>query len=122
MFENPFSFTGRIRRLEYGLSYVFASIYNVFCELAVEYFGMEEYFAFIFTIPALWFLYAQGAKRCHDRGNSGWYQIIPFYILWLLFGDGEYGENDYGLNPKGLGNTKVEDMIDGIGNFKEDED
>ncbi|MDR0798218.1 MAG: DUF805 domain-containing protein, partial [Dysgonamonadaceae bacterium] len=52
----------------------------------------------------LWFLWAQGAKRCHDRDRTGWYQMIPFYFLWLIFADGEYGENDYGPNPKGLGN------------------
>jgi uncharacterized membrane protein YhaH (DUF805 family) len=48
----------------------------------------------------IWFLWAQNAKRCHDRGNSGWYQLIPFYFLVLLFGDGEEGENEYGDNPK----------------------
>lgn len=33
----------------------------------------------IMLVPYCWFIWAQGAKRCHDRGNSGWYQIIPFY-------------------------------------------
>ena len=58
----------------------------------------------ILLIPVYWFLLAQGAKRCHDRGNSGWYQIIPFYNLWMLFADSEKGVNDYGLNPKGIEN------------------
>ena len=48
----------------------------------------------------LWFYIAQGAKRCHDRGNSGWYQIIPFYSLWMLFGNSDVGENEYGPRPK----------------------
>jgi uncharacterized membrane protein YhaH (DUF805 family) len=55
-------------------------------------------------IPMLWFLWAQGAKRCHDRGNSGWYQIIPLYGLWMLFADSDNGVNEYGENPKGVGN------------------
>ncbi|MBQ5925806.1 MAG: DUF805 domain-containing protein, partial [Paludibacteraceae bacterium] len=38
----------------------------------------------IFLIPAYWFFFAQGAKRCHDRGNSGWYILIPLYWIWLM--------------------------------------
>jgi len=49
----------------------------------------------------LWFLWAQGAKRCHDLGKNGWWQIIPFYVLLLVFQDGQPGLNKYGFNPKG---------------------
>ena len=55
---------------------------------------------YILMIPVYWFIFAQGAKRCHDRGNSGWYQIIPFYVLWMLFAEGDTGENNYGDDPK----------------------
>ena len=67
---------------------------------------------FILAIPVIWFMIAQGAKRCHDRGNSGWYQLIPFYELWMLFADSDNGNNEYGPNPKGIGNI---DEIDEIG-------
>lgn len=83
--------------------------------------GMPEEVLYIFLIPVYWFIWAQGAKRCHDRNNTGWFQIIPFYGFWMLFADGDYGENDYGPNPKGLGNTTVEDMIDSIGEPEEEE-
>ncbi|AJR03748.1 DUF805 domain-containing protein [Siansivirga zeaxanthinifaciens] len=112
MFKNPFSFKGRIRRTEYGLS---AIIYYFFITLT-DILGFQdgEYAIpfLILLIPIFWFMLAQGAKRCHDRGNSGWYQIIPFYSLWMLFGDGEYGPNAYGNNPKGKGNH---DAIEDIG-------
>ena len=100
MFRAPFSFDGRIRRLEYGLSYIIYFLYEIFRELMLEASG-EEGLYFLLVIPALWFLWAQGAKRCHDRDNSGWYQIIPFYGLWMLFADGDIGDNYYGSNPKG---------------------
>ena len=104
MFLRPFSFRGRIRRLEYGLSLIFFYIwYFVFSALMDSYAddGVIVFFYFMTMIFAYWFLWAQGAKRCHDRNNSGWYQIIPFYGLWMLFADGNEGVNCYGDNPKG---------------------
>jgi uncharacterized membrane protein YhaH (DUF805 family) len=110
MFKNPFSFTGRIRRTEYGISYIiWAIIYSIiYITLTTNYI---EYF-FLLYVPLYWFIFAQGAKRCHDRGNSGWYQFIPFYVLWLLFAEGDSGENDYGTDPKGLQNLSSEVPID----------
>jgi uncharacterized membrane protein YhaH (DUF805 family) len=58
--------------------------------------------ALLLFIPMLWFVWAQGAKRCHDLGRSGWWQLIPFYGLFLLFQDGDAGSNEYGENPKGI--------------------
>jgi uncharacterized membrane protein YhaH (DUF805 family) len=108
MFKKPFSFEGRIRRLEYGLSALFGTIlFYVLAGIiglgAVAAGASEDTIIIpmlIIYIPFLWFMWAQGAKRCHDLGNSGWFQLIPFYSLWMLFKDGEYGENNYGVNPK----------------------
>jgi uncharacterized membrane protein YhaH (DUF805 family) len=99
MFTIPFSFYGRIRRTEYGLSfiiYIVACIAMAFIQTVVPYFV-------VLYIPIVWFLWAQGAKRCHDRGNSGWFQIIPFYVLWLLFAEGDKGNNGFGDDPKNPG-------------------
>lgn len=99
MFKNSFSFNGRIRRTEYGISLIVylvaAFIVNVIIQL-----GGAAGIIILAYIPMLWFLFAQGAKRCHDRGNSGWYQIIPFYVFWMIFDDSVYGINEYGTNPK----------------------
>lgn len=100
MFSNSFSFDGRIRRLEYGLSTIIYSVIAIFLNYTVE---VNESLIVIYTafIPLVWFIIAQGAKRCHDLGNSGWYQLIPFYGLWMLFANGEKGRNKFGNNPKG---------------------
>lgn len=108
MFKTPFSFEGRIRRTEYGLSYLiylaFSVPFNFYFQSSGEPSGMVTLFFFVLLIPFLWFLLAQGAKRCHDRGNSGWFQLIPFYGLWMIFADSDHGPNEYGPNPKGEGN------------------
>ncbi|NJO91617.1 MAG: DUF805 domain-containing protein [Chloroflexia bacterium] len=101
MFKKPFSFRGRIRRTEYFLSIVLVYLAIFIAGNIVQSLSLEEGLIIIFIIPIYWFIFAQGAKRCHDRGNSGWFQIIPFYNLWMLFADSEIGENEYGPNPKG---------------------
>jgi uncharacterized membrane protein YhaH (DUF805 family) len=115
MFKAPFSFDGRIRRTEFGLSLIINAVASLIIQLIVvgmvqsssnsysssDYSGAAVLFI-IFLIPLLWFGWAQGAKRCHDLGNSGWWQLIPFYGLWLLFEDGQHGANQYGDNPKGI--------------------
>ncbi|RYY38462.1 MAG: DUF805 domain-containing protein [Chitinophagaceae bacterium] len=111
MFKNPFSFEGRIRRMEYGLSiiifyaafFILGLVENVFEGSALGSM-ISVALGFGSLIAGFWFLIAQAAKRCHDLGNSGWWQIIPFYGLWLLFADGQFGINRYGHNPKNLGN------------------
>lgn len=103
MFKRIFSFKGRIRRTEYGLSYIIFLIWYLIFMSVTEMNDVTPVLALLIIltiVPAYWFLWAQGAKRCHDRGNSGWYQIIPFYFLIMLFGGSEDGINDYGTNPK----------------------
>ena len=114
MFNNPFSFEGRIRRSEFGLSFIifiFARAIIVFVTAALMYNKDNTFDSFLIalllTILPIWFLWAQGSKRCHDLGNSGWFQLIPFYFFWMLFADGEPGANSYGENPKDLQNNYI---------------
>jgi uncharacterized membrane protein YhaH (DUF805 family) len=108
MFKNPFSFDGRIRRTEYGLSFIIFAIAKVITQfIAVGIAGTNSsdmsgaiVLSYIFLIPLLWFFLAQGAKRCHDVGKNGWWQIIPFYPIYLIFGEGDKGDNEYGEDPK----------------------
>lgn len=104
MFTNPFSFEGRIRRTEYGLSIIIQYAAAFIISL------ISPELMLVLQIPLYWFMLAQGAKRCHDRGNSGWFQIIPFYGLWMFFADSDNGINEYGPNPKGLGNQEEPSM------------
>ena len=97
MFKAPFSFSGRIRRSEWWtsqfLSYFLFGVGGLLMEL-------NHAIGILLLIPIVWFILAYNTKRCHDRGNPGYYMLIPFYGLWLAFADSEPGENQYGPNPK----------------------
>ena len=100
MFASPFSFKGRIRRLEYGLSYILYMSFIVLVALLQEHFNFDDIWAVIPYLFFIAFLLAQGTKRCHDLGKSGFYQLIPFYVILMIFQEGEAKENRYGSNPK----------------------
>jgi uncharacterized membrane protein YhaH (DUF805 family) len=72
MFKAPFSFDGRIRRMEFGISFIIYIIGLVIQEVIIgSGDGTGAILSFIIIIPLIWFLWAQGAKRCHDLGRSG---------------------------------------------------
>ena len=101
MFKDPFSFDGRIRRSEYGISCVIYVVAILIINLIVAS-NRELGILGLAYIPIIWFIWAQAAKRCHDVGNNGWWQLIPFYFFFLLFEDGQNGFNQYGDNPKSI--------------------
>jgi uncharacterized membrane protein YhaH (DUF805 family) len=104
LFKKPFSFSGRIQRVEYILTVVTAVLFPLISAgISYEY-TRSESFAYaissLLAIPSAWFLFAQGAKRCHDLGNSGWLQLILPISIWLmLFMKGEQQANEYGELP-----------------------
>ena len=105
MFKAVFSFKGRIRRMEYVLTQF---VYGI-CLYSIEAISKpvgREFFCLLLLIP-IYILIAQTAKRCHDRGNSAWFMLIPLYGLVLSLFPGEHGPNEYGENPKGYGNDKA---------------
>lgn len=96
----PFSFNGRIGRLQLILSYVVGFV--VWFASFFLYYYQLEYNSNIFllflacTVAFFWFLYAQCAKRCHDLGKSGAWMFVPFWNVLLFFAEGEKQDNQYG--------------------------
>ncbi|MDH6262515.1 DUF805 domain-containing protein [Bradyrhizobium sp. BR13661] len=82
-----FSFSGRVSRFNY--------VFRFLIPLAVAHAAvialvppLQFNVAFgALVLLSLWPSWAVGAKRCHDRGRSGWFQLIgliPFIgPLWL---------------------------------------
>lgn len=90
--------------MEYGLTLLLYLVIFLGTILAVAFLGDilrdKVLYLFLTYIPMMWIRLAQSAKRCHDINRSGWYQIIPFYTLVLLFDAGTRGKNEYGPDPK----------------------
>lgn len=104
MFSHIFSFSGRIRRMEFGLSYIIYGVLAIVLSVCAE----ETPLLGLLYIPLLWFTWAQMCKRFHDKGESGlriFTLLIPLYniyvMIMLFFEEGEPYENDYGKDPKG---------------------
>ncbi|GMO38314.1 MAG: hypothetical protein Pg6B_10600 [Candidatus Azobacteroides pseudotrichonymphae] len=88
----------RIGRKEYIISTLFKfPLFLLWCGVFKEMYNSYVYFVF-----PLWFWVTKRTKRCHDLGRSGWWQMIPFYGLWLLFSRGQKGSNQYGEDPMEL--------------------
>ena len=113
------SFEGRIGRGTYWLKYVvpyviiliLLSIVETVAGITIDD-GMGNgigILSTIFILVNIWFGLAVGAKRCHDRDRSGWFQAIMLIPIiggiWLLvelgFLKGSEGENRFGPDPLG---------------------
>lgn len=95
-----FSFKGRIGRGSFCWTVIFVLFWNILSNILLATGEpAAALFWLVMCIPIQWLIWAQGCKRCHDRGHNGWFQLIPFYPFVLLFGKGEPGRNKYGDNP-----------------------
>ncbi|WP_083219145.1 DUF805 domain-containing protein [Bradyrhizobium icense] len=83
-----FSFEGRIGRRTYWLYFVLPLlVIFLVVAVAVPPLSFNRTFVVLFLLTS-WPALAVGAKRCHDRNRSGWYQLIglipvigPFVLM-----------------------------------------
>ena len=94
MFKKPFSFKGRITRTEYHLSMILFVL--IFFMSAFLFFPKNNYLYHIPMTLDIWFLLAQGTKRCHDFGENMWFFLCGFEIFYKK---GDEGNNKYGEKP-----------------------
>jgi uncharacterized membrane protein YhaH (DUF805 family) len=72
-------FSGRATRKEFWTFYLFYIVANV-----VAGFAGSSLIENLVTLGLITPLIACGARRMHDVGKSGWFQLIPLYNLYLL--------------------------------------
>jgi len=94
-------FTGRAHRKEYWMFILIYMTINVV--LAVLGLGIiSALVALGLLVPSI----SIGARRLHDTGRSGWWQlialipIIGLIILIVFLAQDGHDANDYGINPK----------------------
>ncbi|ARN71042.1 hypothetical protein BST91_04950 [Nonlabens tegetincola] len=114
-------FTGRSRRSEYWFLVLFNILVVFGLYLLLIPFAVNQSEDGLILILILWSLYmltvfipslAVTVRRLHDTGRSGWnyfLSLIPFVgsiiLIIYLAEDSQPGHNNWGPNPKGIGNN-----------------
>jgi uncharacterized membrane protein YhaH (DUF805 family) len=76
-----FSFSGRVDRSAYWLRFILP-LTLIFLVVAIAVPPLAFNNAVLcLSLLAAWPTLAVGTKRCHDRGRSGWYQLIGLMPL-----------------------------------------
>lgn len=101
-FSKFIDFTGRARRSEFWYFFLFSFLLQLLIEVVTGSDALSGLASLGLLIPSI----AVGARRLHDTGRSGWWQLlvlIPLlgWIVLLVFmvKRGNEGENDYGYDP-----------------------
>ena len=91
-------FKGRYTRSQYFFTMLISGIlFNIAeCVSRGDLYSVKGYVCLGVMILCLWCNICTATKRCHDLGHNGWWQLIPFYGLWLLFASGDDDDNRYG--------------------------
>ena len=110
-----FSFKGRFGRGQYWLSQVLQLVvilaFAVLIGMILNVMGVptsaaDDPMGVVLAVGYFWMLLASHAKRWHDLGRSGWWQLvglIPFGGIYVVimcgFVRGDTGPNRYGPDP-----------------------
>ena len=100
-----FTFTGRSRRKEFWYFMLFCLIIGIITSLLDAALN-SQLIGFIVNLALLIPSLTVGARRLHDIGRSGWWQLLAltgigvFVLIYWWVKDSQTGNNEYGPSPK----------------------
>jgi uncharacterized membrane protein YhaH (DUF805 family) len=104
-FKNYANFSGRARRKEYWMFFLIYSLLYVGLSLIDGLLGsawLSSIFSLVLLIPSI----SYAARRLHDTGRSGWWQLlyliplIGIIVVIVFLAQDSHEENEYGISPK----------------------
>jgi uncharacterized membrane protein YhaH (DUF805 family) len=104
-FNRYADFSGRATRQEYWMYVLIYMVIYVVLGIIDAAFGtlvLALIFAVVMLVPSI----SIAARRLHDTGRTGWWQLIGLIpilgliVLIVLLAQDSQGENIYGPNPK----------------------
>ncbi len=124
--KNYATFSGRARRKEYWMFFLFNVIFSFLAAVIDNIIGIADprtgygvvyvIYSLAVFIPGLAVL----VRRLHDTGKSGWMVLVgliplagAIWLLILMVTEGDKGANEYGPDPKDP-NSKMsnDDLLD----------
>lgn len=133
-YKRYFDFSGRSRRKEYWMFFLFVVIIELiiaallFSQMPLDAYGMADWsgegvgagfyalmaVAFIFGLGTIIPQIAVQVRRFHDQDKSGWFVLLNFIpyvgfliVLVFMFIEGTRGPNRFGADPKDPTNSQV---------------
>jgi uncharacterized membrane protein YhaH (DUF805 family) len=107
VWKNFATFSGRARRSEYWMFFLFNTIVSMVLVMVDMALGTVFLLAGLYGLAAFIPGLAVTVRRLHDTGKSGLWFLISFvpligFIAFLvfMFQDSQVGDNEYGPNPK----------------------
>lgn len=99
------TFSGRARRKEYWMFFLFYMIFYIILAVIDGVLG-TMFLSIIFSLALLIPSISIAARRLHDTGRTGWWQLIVLIpligviVLIVFLAQGSGDENKYGVSPE----------------------
>ena len=98
--NNILSFKGRATRTEYWLVTFICNFIAIPANKDIDMVLPLLTLYLIVLLVAMWIYIATMVRRCHDRGKSWWFILIPLYFLLLYVLPAQQEGNEFGPNPR----------------------